>query len=399
MRPVDRRDFEIAIICALRIESDAVEATIDEFWEEDNELHYGKAPGDTNFYTLGRMGQHPVVLAYMPGMGKGSSASVAAGFHNSFPNIQLGLVVGICGGVPQPAHDSAQIFLGDVIVSTRIVQFDLGRQFADRFVRKDTLEDNLGHPNSEIRGFLHQVQGWRARMRLRRNISACIAEICGKEGFSSWTCPPPPKEDKLYHANYRHKHHDLAVCTTCAQCVDADDVVCDTALTLSCEQLQCDEHQLLPRERRRSISVNSHSMNTPIPESVPEIHFGLIGSGNLPMKSALHRDRIATQEELLGFEMEGAGVWDNFPAIIVKGVCDYADSHKNKKWQKYASVTAAACTKALLREWRGINKVSVPTDSKRTAETDQREGKFGSNLVSNPRLSNTLSNTDEHEPG
>jgi nucleoside phosphorylase len=54
--------------------------------------------------------------------------------------------------------------------------------------------------------------------------------------------------------------------------------------------------------------------------------------------------------------MEGAGVWDVFPTIIIKGVCDYADSHKNKKWQKYSSVTAAACAKALLHEWRGLIK-------------------------------------------
>ncbi len=28
--------------------------------------------------------------------------------------------------------------------------------------------------------------------------------------------------------------------------------------------------------------------------------------------------------------MEGAGVWDEVPYIVIKGICDYADSHKNK---------------------------------------------------------------------
>jgi nucleoside phosphorylase len=58
--------------------------------------------------------------------------------------------------------------------------------------------------------------------------------------------------------------------------------------------------------------------------------------------------------------MEGAGVWDNFPCIVIKGVCDYADSHKNKKWQGYAAATAAACMKAFLKEWISVDKSSQP---------------------------------------
>ncbi|KAF7511558.1 hypothetical protein GJ744_004146 [Endocarpon pusillum] len=82
----------------------------------------------------------------------------------------------------------------------------------------------------------------------------------------------------------------------------------------------------------------------------PAIHFGSLGSGDVVMKSAWHRDLIAAEENVIGFEMEGARVWDNFPTIVIKGVCDYADSHKDKRWQSYASITAAACAKALLRQ-------------------------------------------------
>jgi nucleoside phosphorylase len=58
-----------------------------------------KRSRETNSYTLGRIGRHNVVLAYMPGMGKAASATVAASFRASFPSIRLGLIVGICGGV------------------------------------------------------------------------------------------------------------------------------------------------------------------------------------------------------------------------------------------------------------------------------------------------------------
>lgn len=73
------------------------------------------------------------------------------------------------------------------------------------------------------------------------------------------------------------------------------------------------------------------------------------------MKSGTHRDEIAQKYDIIGFEMEGAGIWDFFPSLIIKAVCDYADSHKNKDWQTYAAATAAAATKAFLKEWRSTS--------------------------------------------
>ena len=108
-RPSQRKDFEIAIICALRSEADAVEALFDIFWDDDGKS-YGKASGDPNAYTTGVIGSHNVVLAYMPGMGKGIAASVASSFRCSFEGIKLALVVGICGGVPNGTDDEKEIF-------------------------------------------------------------------------------------------------------------------------------------------------------------------------------------------------------------------------------------------------------------------------------------------------
>jgi nucleoside phosphorylase len=66
------------------------------------------------------------------------------------------------------------------------------------------------------------------------------------------------------------------------------------------------------------------------------------------MKSSEHHDDLAKVEGVIRFEMEGTGVWNNISSIIIKGVCDYADSHKNKAWQVYAVATGAATTKAFL---------------------------------------------------
>jgi nucleoside phosphorylase len=48
------------------------------------------------------------------------------------------------------------------------------------------------------------------------------------------------------------------------------------------------------------------------------------------------------------FEMEAAGLMNHFPCLVVRGICDYSDSHKNKQWQGYAAMTAAAYAKDLL---------------------------------------------------
>ena len=107
----ERRDgFEIAIICALPSEAEAVEESFDEYWDEDGTV-YGKAIGDPNAYTTGRIGRHNVVLAWMPGMGNTSAANVASSLRSSFINIRLALVVGICGGVPRGPNDQ-EIILG-----------------------------------------------------------------------------------------------------------------------------------------------------------------------------------------------------------------------------------------------------------------------------------------------
>jgi hypothetical protein len=90
--PRNRNDFEIAVLCALGTESEAVFGVFDDIWQ----YQYGKALGDPNAYTAGRIGNHNVILAHLPSMGKASAASVAASLRSSFPEIRLGLVVEEC---------------------------------------------------------------------------------------------------------------------------------------------------------------------------------------------------------------------------------------------------------------------------------------------------------------
>jgi hypothetical protein len=117
------------------------------------------------------------------------------------------------------------------------------------------------------------------------------------------------QHDRLFEADYDH-----------------------TGPTASCEQ--CDAARLLNR-RVRSLDQ-------------PHIYYGLIASGNQVMKHGVTRDRLSREFGILCFETEAAGLMDNFPCLVIRGICDYADSHQSKRWQKYAAALAAAYGKELL---------------------------------------------------
>ncbi|KAL4989171.1 nucleoside phosphorylase domain-containing protein [Aspergillus falconensis] len=73
-----------------------------------------------------------------------------------------------------------------------------------------------------------------------------------------------------------------------------------------------------------------------------------IVSGNQVIKEAAKRDALAQEMDILCFEAEAAGLMDQFPCLVFRGICDYCDSHKNKECQGYAALAAAAYAKALL---------------------------------------------------
>jgi hypothetical protein len=60
------------------------------------------------------------------------------------------------------------------------------------------------------------------------------------------------------------------------------------------------------------------------------------------------RDKLAAEMGVLCFQMEAAGLVDQFPCLVIRGICDYSDSHKTKEWQGYAAITAAAYAKDFL---------------------------------------------------
>ncbi|KAI1085621.1 nucleoside phosphorylase domain-containing protein [Whalleya microplaca] len=81
-----------------------------------------------------------------------------------------------------------------------------------------------------------------------------------------------------------------------------------------------------------------------------QVWYGSIGSGEKHMKSSKIRDQLRDKYNIIGLEMEAAGTMNRIPVGVIRGVCDYADNHKNKDWQPYAAAMASAYAKAVLSQ-------------------------------------------------
>ncbi|KFA54458.1 hypothetical protein S40293_10220 [Stachybotrys chartarum IBT 40293] len=126
-------DYTIAWICALPLELAASRAMLDEEYQSPP-----RATGDDNIYVLGYIDQYNIIMAYLLGQyGTNNAAIVATNLKRSFPSILAILMVGIGGGSPS----QADLRLGDVIISMRVMQYDMGkviigRQFQETAVAK-----------------------------------------------------------------------------------------------------------------------------------------------------------------------------------------------------------------------------------------------------------------------
>ncbi|KAK4444775.1 hypothetical protein QBC34DRAFT_474288 [Podospora aff. communis PSN243] len=286
------RDYEIAWICALPLELAQSRAMLD--------LEHSPLPnevGDDNVYVLGAIGQHNVVMTCLPGQyGTNNAAIVATNLRRSFPHIRATLMVGIGGGCPS----QADIYLGDVVVGTRVMQYDMGKTLGSGHFQGTAIPKTpaplLNSAVSSLRSKFGPHQPGNPITGLLRSRLPNLSR--------------PDHPDRLFKASYDHPPG----APTC------DD---------------CNMEQLQPRAQRLS--------------EEPKIHYGVIASGNSVMRNGLERDRIAMEYSALCFEMEAAGMMDNVQCLPIRGICDYSDSHKDKFWQDYAAATAAAYARELLK--------------------------------------------------
>lgn len=315
--------YTIGWICALEEEYNAACEMLDEELGPPDGLDIK----DHNTYVFGTIQGHGVVIG---SLGEGqygtvSAAAVAKDMIRSFPNLRFGLMVGIGGGAPTDQND---IRLGDVVVSTPsgqiggVVQFDLGKRLPDGSFHRT---GHLNKPPQVLLTAIRPMQRLQASPRMPDKIAAHIKRMEGWEGFQR------PAHDRLYQTNYLHQGGK------------------------DCQN--CHDDGLKVRAGRRG-------------DREIMVHYGTIASSNIVMKDAIERDRYANDPELkvLCFEMEAAGLMNSFPCLVIRGICDYSDSHKNDDWHNYAALTAAAYARQLLHEVQASQVNDMPAWSGKLGE-------------------------------
>ncbi|KAF4555457.1 Ankyrin repeat-containing protein 21 [Elsinoe fawcettii] len=308
----EHSQFTIGWICALVIEYIAAAS----FLDEEYDTVAPKAQNDNNDYTLGRIGSHNVVIAVCPidEHGITTAATVSRDMVHTFPNVRVGLMVGIGGGLPSENHD---IRLGDVVVSTAVpplpavLKFDRGRQKHDEF----EITSLLNNPPMVFRTALAGLQAKHKRHGngLLTMIDTALEKM--DEELRNELTRPSLLDDILYKKDFVH---------TAQMSKQSTGPCCGGAYQSIVKRL--------PRASGKSVVV----------------HYGPIGSADQVVKNAAERERLSQQLGLLCCEMEAGGLMNHWPCLVIRGVSDYADSHKNKQWQGHAAMTAAAYARCLL---------------------------------------------------
>lgn len=328
-----RDDYTLGWVCALFKEMAVAEEMLD-----ISHTALPSLPGDDNNYAFGSINDINIVIACLPDgkMGTVSAAHVAKDMCRSFPSLRLGLMVGIGGGVPCPKRQNQtggvhatpvrgsgeeidttedgdkHVRLGDVVVSRPsgtsggVVQYDFGK------AKEHNLFERTGSLNRPPNALMAAVSKIRSKHERYENQIAEIVsgmvdrrpKMKAKYAFSTG------RKDILFEPDsYHAKDQD-----TCRS---------------------CDALKIVSRPSRQ--------------HTYPVVHYGLIASGNQVMKSGIKRNIISDQAGgVLCFEMEAAGLMDTFPCLVIRGICDYCDGHKNDQWQEYAAAVAAAYAKELI---------------------------------------------------
>jgi nucleoside phosphorylase len=311
-------DYTVGWVCALPKEQTAATAMLD-----SRHADLLRPPNDLNTYTLGSVGKHNIVIACLPKgeVGTNPAATVAAWMISTFPSIKFGLMVGIGGGIPP------KVRLGDVVVSTPIGQFPGVVQWDFGKAKQGGNFERTGVLNNPPSALLTAVTKLETEHELNGSkIPEHLNELKQKwPRLASKYIRSDSLQDILFKPECGHVNESP---TDCAAIPDNDDGDEEGEGCRFCDRTQVVKRK--PRDMR--------------------VHYGLIASSNQVIKDATFRDKLNKDlgGHVLCVEMEAAGLMNNFPCTVIRGICDYADSHKNDDWQEHAAAVAAAFAKELL---------------------------------------------------
>ncbi|KAK6503064.1 hypothetical protein TWF481_008099 [Arthrobotrys musiformis] len=305
--------YTVGWVCVLLCELNASRAMLDEEHEQLDPVE-----NDNNSYILGQIQKHNVVIAF-PGSASGGAAQTVTNLIRTYRNIRFGLMVGVGGGAPNPLYaedPDRDIRLGDVVISDPkgkhggVLLYDAGNW--DSVTDGFEIESHLNKPPNIL---LKAVQLLRSNhdfggVGMRQSIQSVAEKSTKFRALKSYRFPGR-NQDRLFKPDHRHVGKAGGDCSA------------------------CDVNLIEKRLERDSDD--------------PIVHYGLIASGNAVMRFTQLRDKLRNAWNVSCFERAAAGIMDDFPCLVIRGISDYADDHQNEIWQPYAAVAAAAYAKDLLR--------------------------------------------------
>lgn len=315
MTKLTHDDYTVAWIAPLEVESIAARLMLDA-----NHEKLPQSPVDHNVYALGSINDHNIVIASLPTTGNTSAATVVTQLRNTFKQIRFGLLVGIGGGVPTRT-DNGPIHLGDVVVSkperdhSGAIQYDHGKALEGHFRRTGYLV-----PPPTV--LLNAAQDLSIRQAINEDdiVAPHLQKINTRLPLLRKYRYPGSDQDSLYKSDYSHVTEGS-----------------------SCHSCACDPLQIV--DRHADISQDDELYYDRSSRIV--VHRGTIAAGERVIKDGQLRDELAHAHGALCFETEAAGVMNDFPCLVIRGISDYADSHKTDGWHGYASASAAAYARQL----------------------------------------------------
>lgn len=311
----DTAQYTVGWIAPLPLELTAAKGMLDN-------LTTKRVPHDNALYHVGQIGVHSVVMVVCPNMGTEPAATVLANMLRSFPNIKHILVVGIAGGVPCYGPGlQEQICLGDVVVgvpqkgSGGVTHYEFGAYEGQGELK---VKSHTLHPSSALLTAVNNLQSAHMGVvpykipqflqQLRMNVN----QVSRKDYED-----PGEDHDHLYEDNYDHPDPNR-----------------------SCQEV-CDRWNQGRARWTRGSGIHREIDH-------PRIHYGTIGSANAIVRSSAKRNQLREKHGIICLEMEAAGIISSYQGLVIRGICDYVDSYKNKLWQGYAAAIAAAYVRELL---------------------------------------------------
>lgn len=286
-------DIKIGIITALPKECAAMKAMM-----QDAEECFFHGRGAGHRFFVGKIASangkyHRVALAQC-GMGNNQASIRATNMLNHFGSIDSIIMTGIAGGIPSFEKDGKQVRLGDIIVSQGITQYDFTKETPSGI----ECRSSTSKPSAQLLEAVDVMKTYEFDNSYpwHEYIDSISLKL---PAFAK----PPIESDILY---------------------DLDDNIC---------------------EHIEDISRTGY----------PKVLIGGIASANNLLKSAAKRNELKKTFGVLAVEMEASGIADatwnhSVGYLVVRGICDYCDTHKNDLWQEYAALVSAAYTRAVIEK-------------------------------------------------